>query len=594
MPELRITDRGFLLDGEPRRIVSGALHYFRIHPEHWADRLRKARLMGLNAIDTYVPWNLHERRRGEFRLDGGLDLPRFLDLAAAEGLHVLLRPGPYICGEWEGGGLPSWLALEPDYRPRSADPGFLSAVDGYFARLLPRLERHFGPNGGPVVALQVENEFGALGEEAPDYLDHLAKRLAEYAPGVALFTCDQAEDDMLARGGLPGVLRTVNFDIGAGRALAALRRHQPAGPLMTSEFWVGWFDHWGGRHHVRPAVEVAEELETLLAAGASVNFYMFHGGTNFGFTSGANDKHRYTPTITSYDYDSPLDEAGDPTHKYAALRGVIARHLPEAEAAELLATPIPSRAPKLAVPGIGLTAYTSMLDYADSLDGAEPSEQPPTMEQLGQDFGFVRYRTVLGDPRPGLLRLHGFGDRAQVFLDRQHAGTVERENRTSAVELADPRPGAVLEILVENQGRVNYGPGLIDIKGLTGQVTLGGVPLTGWTSASLPLDTPPAPKVSGLDGGRVPPGPAFHRGEFEIDEPADTFLAVDGWAKGAAWVNGFHLGRYWSRGPQRSLYVPGPVLRAGRNEVVLLELEAAADHGRVDLRDHAEFGPTED
>lgn len=597
MPELRITDQGFLLDGEPRRIVSGALHYFRVHPGHWADRLRKARLMGLDAIDTYVPWNLHERRRGEFRLDGGLDLPRFLDLAAEAGLLVLLRPGPYICAEWEGGGLPSWLALEPDYRPRSADPGFLSAVDGYFAQLLPRVERHLGPNGGPIVALQVENEFGALGEEAQDYLAHLAKRLGEYAPGVALFTCDQAEDAMLARGGLPGVLRTVNFDAGAGRALAELRRQQPAGPLMAGEFWVGWFDHWGGRHHVRPAEEAAAELETLLAAGASVNLYMFHGGTNFGFTSGANDKHRYAPTVTSYDYDSPLDEAGDPTAKFAALREVIARHLPPAQAADLLAAPIPPPAPKLAVPGIRLTAYASLLDYADALGPAEPAEQPPTMEQLGQDFGFVRYRTVLADPRPGQLRLHGFADRAQIFLDCQHVGTVEREHRTGAVELADPRPGAVLEILVENQGRVNYGPGLIDPKGLTGPVTLGGAPVTGWTSVALTLDSPAPPtsvEVPVGDTARAARGPAFHRGVFEVDEPADTFLAFDGWAKGTAWVNGFHLGRYWSRGPQRSLYVPGPVLRPGRNEIVLLELEAPAGHGRVDLRDHAEFGPTED
>ncbi|HEU5332491.1 MAG TPA: beta-galactosidase [Actinocrinis sp.] len=318
-------------------------------------------------------------------------LPR-VRVEAGRSRLALLRPGPYICAEWEGGGLPSWLAREPDYRPRSADPGFLSAVDGYFAQLLARVERHLGPHGGPIVALQVENEFGALGEQAQDYPAHLAKRLGEYAPGVALFTCDQAEDAMLARGGLPGVLRTVDFDAGAGRALAELRRQQPAGPLMAGEFWVGWFDHWGGRHHLRPAEEAAAELETLLAAGASVNLYMLHGGTNFGFTSGANDKHRYTPTVTSYDYDSPLDEAGDPTPKFAALREVIARHLPPADAAELLAEPIPPRAPKLAVPGIRLTPYASVLDYADALDTAEPAEQPPTMEQLGQDFGFVHYR----------------------------------------------------------------------------------------------------------------------------------------------------------------------------------------------------------
>src|SRR5258708_3250962 len=286
MPVLRITDRGFLLDDEPWRIVSGALHSFRVHPDHWADRLRKARLMGLNTIDTYVPWNLHERRPGEFRLDGALDLPRFLDLATAEGLFVLLRPGPYICAEWEGGGLPSWLLREPGIGLRSSDPRFLAALDGYFAALLPKLERHYAPTG-PILALQVENEFGAHaayaagdGAAFEGYLAHIAGRLGEYAPGLPLFTSDQADDAMLAAGGLPGVLRTVNFDAGADAALAALRRHQHDGPLMSTEYWIGWFDHWGGPHHVRPAAHAPAGPDRLLAAGAAVNFYNFHGGTH--------------------------------------------------------------------------------------------------------------------------------------------------------------------------------------------------------------------------------------------------------------------------------------------------------------------------
>ena len=594
MSVLRITDRGFLLDGEPWRIVSGALHYFRVHPEQWADRLRKARLMGLNTIDTYVPWNLHERRPGEFRLDGALDLPRFLDLAAAEGLFVLLRPGPYICAEWEGGGLPSWLLRDPDISLRSNDPSFLAALDGYFAALLPKLERHYAPTG-PILALQVENEFGAYGAGAADsgefegYLEHIAGRLGEYAPGVPLFTSDQAEDAMLAVGGLPGVLRTVNFDVGAAAALAALRRHQPAGPLLSAEFWIGWFDHWGGPHHLRPAEDAAAELELLLAADASVNFYMFHGGTNFGFTNGANDKHRYTPTVTSYDYDSPLDEAGDPTPKYAAFREVISRHVPAA-AAMAAAEPIPAPSRKIAVSGIELTESAGLLACAGLLAEERLSARPLSMEELGQDFGFTLYRTVLDAPEPSMLRLSRFGDRAQVFLDGQPIGTVERERREHAVALADPRPGAVLELLVENQGRVNYGTRLADRKGLLGPVTLAGRELTGWSCRPLTLDSLAALEF-GPEGEWL--GPAFHRGVFELDETGDSFLYPDGWTKGNAWINGFHLGRYWSRGPQRSLYVPGPVLRPGANEIVLLELDAAAALRTVELRDRPDLGPVD-
>lgn len=325
MPRLEIADDGFRLDDRPFRIVSGALHYFRVHPDQWADRLHKARLLGLNTVETYVPWNLHAPRPGEFHMDAGLDLPRFLDLAAAEGLHVLLRPGPYICAEWEGGGLPSWLLAEDDIVLRSRDPRFLSAVDAYLGALLPPLHRHLGSNGGPILAVQLENEYGAHGDDTA-YLAALADLLRRHGVDVPLFTCDQPAD--LARGGLDGVLATANFGSRTTEGLAALRAHQPRGPLMCSEFWIGWFDRWGGIHTRRAPADAAAELDALLTAGASVNIYMFHGGTNFGFTNGANDKGTYRPTVTSYDYDSLLDEAGDATDKYRAFREVIARHAP--------------------------------------------------------------------------------------------------------------------------------------------------------------------------------------------------------------------------------------------------------------------------
>ena len=583
MPVLQTDQAGFLLDGQPFRLLSGGLHYFRVHPEQWADRLRKARLMGLNTVETYVPWNLHQPRPDRFVMDGGLDLPRFVELAAAEGLHVLLRPGPYICAEWEGGGLPSWLLAEPDIRLRTRDPRFLAAVDDYFERLLTPLLPHLAPRGGPVLAVQVENEYGAFGDDTA-YMEHIAGSLRRCGVDVPLFTCDQPVD--LERGALPGVLATANFGSRSAEHLAELRAKRPEGPLMTSEFWIGWFDRWGARHVVRDPDEAARELDELLATGASVNFYMFHGGTNFGFTNGANDKHTYRPTVTSYDYDSPLDEAGDPTAKYTAFREVIAKYAPVPD------EPVPAPGPKLAVPAVRLTESAALLDHAAGLAPGTESLRPLTMEELEQDFGFVLYETALPVVGPTLLEVEHVRDRAQVFVDGQPVGVLERENHEHALAFHAPRAGATLRILVENQGRVNYGQGIHDRKGLLGKVLLDGSESVGWTSRPLPL--------TALDGipfattARSPLGPAFHRGTFEVAGPADTFLHLDGWTKGNAWVNGFPLGRYWSRGPQQSLYVPAPVLRAGTNEVVVLELHAAHRALTVDFREAADLGPTEE
>ncbi|MFJ9442322.1 beta-galactosidase family protein [Kitasatospora sp. NPDC101235] len=580
---LEIAADGFRLDNRPFRIISGGLHYFRIHPEQWADRLRKARLMGLNTVETYVPWNLHAPRRGEFRLDAGLDLPRFLDLCAAENLHVLLRPGPYICAEWDGGGLPAWLLAEDGIALRSRDPRFLAAVDEYLGALLTAVEPHLAGKGGPVIAMQLENEYGAYGDDTA-YLAELAALLRRHGADTPLFTSDQPAD--LARGGLDGVLRTANFGSRAEAGLAELRTHQPEGPLMCAEFWIGWFDRWGSAHVTRSAQEAADELDRLLATGASVNLYMFHGGTNFGFTNGANDKGAYRPTATSYDYDAPLDEAGDPGPKYAAFREVIARYAP------VPAAPPPRPQPKLAAGSVHLTHTASLLEQADALGPAVAADRPLTMEQLGQSFGFVLYRTELPSPGPCVLHVEQVRDRAQFFVDGQPVGVLERENREHALAFTVPRAAARLEVLVENQGRVNYGPGIHDRKGLLGEISANGKALHGWYSRPLPLEGPDLDALEFTPAAPPPVGPALHRGWVEIDRPADTFLALGGFTKGHAWINGFALGRYWSRGPQRTLYVPAPVLRPGRNEVTVLELHAAA--GRtVELTDRADLGPTE-
>ncbi|KUO12252.1 glycoside hydrolase family 35 protein [Streptomyces sp. DSM 15324] len=583
MPALTTTTDGFLLHGTPFRILSGALHYFRVHPDQWPDRLRKARLMGLNTVETYLPWNLHEPTPGTLDLDGLLDLPRFLRLAQQEGLHVLLRPGPFICAEWDGGGLPYWLTSDPDIRLRTSDPRFTDAFDRYLDLLLPALLPYMAASGGPVIAVQMENEYGAYGDDTA-YLKHVESSLRSRGVEELLFTCDQTDGDHLTRGTLPGVLATGTFGSRVDTSLARLREHQPEGPLMCSEFWIGWFDHWGGPHHGRDAADAAADLDRLLAAGASVNIYMFHGGTNFGYTNGANHHHAYAPTITSYDYDAPLTESGDPGPKYHAFREVIARH------AGLPDEPVPSPARKLPVTEVELTHRLALLQQLGH-DGVH-SADPVTADALGRRAGYVLYRTTVPAAGPGLLHFEGgVGDRAQVFVDGAPAGVLERERYDETLPIHAPRAGARLDVLVENMGRVNYGPRIGVPKGLLGPVTLDGEALQGWDCHPLPADE--APPTAAFAPATTPTSaePAFHRGTFEVDEPADTFLSLPGWTKGQAWVNGFHLGRYWNRGPQRTLYVPAPVLRPGTNALVLLEL-----HGTTTPRAHLvntpDLGPT--
>lgn len=582
MPALTTSSDGFLLHGEPFRIISGAMHYFRIHPDQWTDRLRKARLMGLNTIETYLPWNLHEPEPGTLVLDGFLDLPRRLRLAQEEGLHVLLRPGPFICAEWDDGGLPAWLLADPDIRLRSSDPRFTAAFDGYLDRLLPALRPFMAAHGGPVIAVQVENEYGAYGDDTA-YLKHVQQALRDRGVEELLYTCDQANAEHLAAGTLPGTLATVTFGSRVEENLAALRAHQPQGPLMCSEFWIGWFDHWGGPHHVRPAADAAADLDRLLTAGASVNIYMFHGGTNFGFTNGANHKHAYEPTVTSYDYDAPLTESGDPGPKYRAFREVIARHTATPD------EPAPSPAPKLPLTDVDLDHRAPLLPYVRGLSSTS-TEAPVTMNELGVHTGYALYRTTLPGSGDGLLHFPGgVGDRAQVFVDGASVGVLERERHDETLSVRVPHAGAVLEVLVENMGGVNYGPRIGAPKGLLGPVSFQGAELRGWECRAVPLDHLAAVPF-GPSGATTDAVPAFHRGTFEVDAPADTFLALPGWTKGQAWVNGFHLGRYWNRGPQHTLYVPAPVLRPGTNELVLLELHATTGT-RAQLTDTPDLGP---
>lgn len=582
--EFAIGETDFLLDGEPFRVLSGALHYFRVHPGQWADRIRKARLMGLNTIETYVAWNAHEPVRGQWDATGWNDLGAFLDLVAAEGMHAIVRPGPYICAEWHNGGLPVWLTAIEGIGLRRSEPLYLAEVTAYLQRVYDIVAPRQIDRGGPVVLVQIENEYGAYGDDTA-YLEHLVQVTKDAGITVPLTTIDQPTDQMLADGSVAGVHLTGSFGSRAAERLATLRRHQAIGPLMCAEFWDGWFDWWGNTHHTTSAAASAAELDALLAAGASVNFYMFHGGTNFGLTNGANDKGRYLPIVTSYDYDAPLDERGDPTEKYFAFRDVIARYAPVPDEVPVPGAPAPAFAVRLEPVASAQTAGETPSGGAAAAGG---HEVPPTFEQLGHLGALVAYETDLGG-RGGVLRFAEVRDHAWVSVDGVAVGSLSRTRHEDALVVP---PGRRLRVLVEEQGRVNYDVRLGEAKGIMAPVTLDGVALARW--AATPIDVA---ALGGAADAASPAGsgvaPFVLRGSFSLDEAVDLFLDTRGWGKGFALVNGFLLGRYWSNGPQRTLYVPAGVVATGENALVMVELDRVTET-RAHFVAAPDLGPLEE
>ena len=587
MKPLIVGNGQFEQDGAAVRILSGAMHYFRVVPEYWRDRLLKLKAMGLNTLETYVCWNLHEPRPGRFDFSGRLDLARYIELAAELDLMVIVRPGPYICSEWDLGGLPAWLLKDPAMRLRCMYPPYLKAVDRFFDALLERLVPLQASRGGPIVAMQVENEYGSYGNDKA-YLRHLADGLRRRGFDGLLFTSDGTEDWMLQGGTLPDVLKTVNFGVKPDEEFPRLRAHQPEGPLMCAEFWNGSPpQHWGEEWRRREAAEVARDLDAMLAVGASVNFYMFHGGTNFGFMAGANHFGvDYLPDLTSYDDDAPLSESGDPTPKFFACRDVIAKHVP------LPPLTLPTPAPKRAYGEVRLDEIAPLMANLERLSKPVLGPYPLPMEMLGQSYGFILYRTTVRGPRGKKpLVLQDVHDRALVFVDGEFRGVIDRNMKESPVQLDFHAGESRLDILVDNMGRINYGPLLHDRKGITEGVRLGQQFLFDWTMFPLPLDNT---RRLRFGAAAEAAGPTFHRGVLVVDEPADTFLALPGWTKGIVWINGFNLGRYWEeKGPQRTLYVPAPLLQPGHNEIVVFELH---DAGRrtVVFRDTADLDNTRD
>ncbi|MFF4243618.1 beta-galactosidase family protein [Streptomyces sp. NPDC001822] len=586
MSRFSIGEQDFLLDDVPFRILSGAVHYFRVHPDHWLDRIRKARLMGLNTVETYVPWNLHEPRPGTWNDVGALDLGRFLRTIADEGMHAIVRPGPYICAELTNGGLPSWLFTDRSAGVRRNEPQFMRAIGSYLARVMDIVVPLQIDNGGPVLLVQVENEYGAYGDDA-DYLDALTAMLREAGVTVPLTTVDQPQPHMLENGSRPGLHRTASFGSRSPERLRTLRLHQPTGPLMSSEYWDGWFDSWGMYHHTTSAEESAADLDALLSTGASVNLYMFHGGTNFALTNGANDRGVYQPIATTYDYDAPLDEAGRPTAKYWAYREVLAKY-----------TTVPGDVPVEAAPAPGgevrLTPVASFPEAAFEAMPVARTHTVPTFAEVRDDASYVLHRTRLHLTKASVLTVGEVRDRVHVVVDGHCVGVLQREDRASALTL--PPVARELLLVVEDQGRVNYGPRLGEDKGIIGGARIDGEPVTGWETVALDADDVNRLAATGANpdpGAASVPALTLAAGTFEAEDRSDRFLDVAGLGKGVAWINGFCLGRYWSRGPQRTLFVPGPVLVPGENTLVVLELDTAPDATVRFLAD-LDLGPVED
>ncbi|MED1203383.1 glycoside hydrolase family 35 protein [Heyndrickxia acidicola] len=559
---LTVQGNQFVVNGRPFQILSGAIHYFRVVPEYWEDRLLKLKHCGLNTVETYIPWNLHEPKKGQFHFTGIADLEAFVRLAESLGLYVILRPSPYICAEWEFGGLPAWLLKEKDIELRCSHPAFLQHIEEYYDELIPRIKPLLSTNGGPVLAVQIENEYGGYGNDKT-YLAFLRDALQKRGVDVLLFTSDGP--DMLADGSLPDVLATVNFGSRPDEAFQKLKAFQPGRPLMCMEFWDGWFDHWTGEHHVRDGKDVADTLEQMLEMGASVNFYMFHGGTNFAFYNGANHYETYTPTITSYDYDSLLSESGDITPKYEMVKKVLAKYAKRQE------TKMPATSPKKAYGTVELTESISLFDTLPAIGKTVRSPYPLTMEQLDQSYGFTLYKTTIDGKGRFEMDITPVRDRAFIYVNRHYQKTVSRRDENKFVMLDFPQEINSLEILVENMGRVNYGKNLKDSKGMAGNLWINNKYVFDWEMTAIELDRLPV-LFKNQKENRYP---KFFRGILEIQEDAapDTFVQLDGWTKGNVFINGFNLGRYWSVGPQATLYLPGPLLKKGKNELVVLELE---------------------
>ncbi|MGT2888420.1 beta-galactosidase [Streptococcus didelphis] len=571
MPSFEIKE-DFYLNDKPFKILSGAIHYFRLAPGSWYRSLYNLKALGFNTVETYIPWNLHEAKKGEFNFEGIADLERFLDLAQEMGLYAIIRPSPYICAEWEFGGLPAWL-LKENVRVRSSDQNYLNLVANYYKVLMPKLVKRQLSQGGNILMFQLENEYGSYGEDKT-YLKKLMQLMRDFGITAPLFTSDGPWQATLRAGSLidENILVTGNFGSKSKANFSSMQAffeaHNKKWPLMCMEFWVGWFNRWKEPIIKRDPQEMVDAIMEVLAQG-SINLYMFHGGTNFGFMNGASARlQKDLPQVTSYDYDAILDEAGNPTAKYFLLQECLKKAFPALSySGPLYNHPIEIKA-------IPLVEKVNLVGTLDSISQVHEDFYPQNMEDLGQNTGYILYRTKLAKDSPKeRLRLIDARDRAQLFLDNHLVASQYQFEIGDDIFIEQKHEAGQVDILVENMGRVSYGHKLTAAsqrKGL-GRGLMADLHFIGqWQHYCLPLET-----VERVDySGNWQEGlPSFYAFDFKCDKIGDSYLDVREFGKGVAFINNINLGRFWNEGPHMSLYIPEDFLKLGKNRIVIFETE---------------------
>ena len=556
----------FLLDGKPYQMISGEMHPARIPAEYWKQRIQLAKAMGCNTIAAYVFWNYHETETGHFDFQtGNHNIAQFVRLVQEEGMWLILRPGPYVCAEWDFGGLPAYLLAIPDIKVRCMDPRYMQAAERYIKALALQVKGLQVTRGGPILMVQVENEYGSYGNDR-NYMNRLKEVWQNNGIEVPFYTSDGATPYMLEAGTLPGA--AIGLDPGTNeKNFEEATKANPIVPSFCSELYPGWLTHWGEKWQRPDTASLIKEVRWLMDHKKSFNFYVIHGGTNFGYWAGANafSPTQYQPDVTSYDYDAPINEMGQVTPKYDALRKLLAGYLPSGQKMASL----PAALPVIEIPEISLSQSASLWYH---LPAAVKSPQPKPMEMLGQKGGFILYRTSLIGHKKGKLLITDLHDYATIFVDGKYIGKLDRCKAENLIELpASTTANPQLEILVEGMGRINFAQYMIDRKGITERVTLNGMTLMNWEIFTLPFDESYLAQLKFSAGEAIRPG-SFFKGEFQLSETGDTYLDLARWEKGVVWINGHNLGRYWNIGPQTRLYCPAPWLKKGKNEIVIFDL----------------------
>jgi beta-galactosidase len=561
----RFGETEFLLDDQPFQIISGELHPARIPAEYWLHRIRMAKAMGCNTISVYIFWNFHESEEGIYDFStGNHNLGEFIKKVQDEDMWIIIRPGPYVCAEWELGGIPPYLLRIPDIRLRCMDTRYMAAAERYITRLAEEIRPYLITRGGPILMIQIENEYGSFANDR-NYLLRLKEVWKANGIDVPTFTGDGPTTHMLEAGTLPG--SAVGLDSGRSTEDFELAsKMNPGVPVFSSETYPGWLTHWGEEWARPDTLRLLKEVEFLMDNRKSFNFYMIHGGTNFGFTAGANSGGRgYEPDVTSYDYDAPINEQGVATPKYLALRKLIGSYLPKGKKLQ----PVPEPVQAIEIPLIFPTRFTSIWD---NLPQPVNSVTPNSFEAYGQDYGFVLYQTELIGHKKGKLTVTDIHDYATVFLNGKYIGRLDRREGINTIELPESNvANPVLEILVEAMGRINFAQYLIDRKGITDMVTLNGMTLMNWKIYKLPMnekfiyDLRSSGRVLNKEG-------IFFKGNFSLAVLGDTYFDLSNYKKGVVWVNGHNLGRFWDIGPQKRLFCPRPFLRSGLNEIIIFDL----------------------